>query len=234
MGQLFYSVACHGHTTSTHGSYMQKDNIIGALVRPQIEVSDYRFRRIRRLSHSTVVSQLAMFVTLPMVFENMAFGTLIGVVFLFWYCSPLMETIVSGGHRQGASSARRTLWLLFFRRSVSPSATSVGSMLEPHAVPGLLRLNSALMPMLVFAFTRTLVGHDLGANDMTDQNTGEERNNRHEDRVRDEIEEVQELHANDCDACPRTVAEARRNAEKQDNCGDQQGCRRALGYAPCR
>lgn len=114
MGQLFYSMSLAMGIMITYGSYMLKDNHLERSVR-QIEIFDTAIAFLAGLMIIPAVfafsggdpSQLnkgpgLMFVTLPKVFANMAFGRVIGTVFfvlvLFAALTSsisLMETAVS-------------------------------------------------------------------------------------------------------------------------------------------
>ena len=114
LGQLFYSMSLAMGIMITYGSYMQKENLLEHSV-TQIEVFDTLFAFIAGLMIIPPVVAFnggdptainagpgLMFVTLPMVFESMHFGTIIGAVFfllvLFAALTSsisLMETIVS-------------------------------------------------------------------------------------------------------------------------------------------
>ena len=195
MGQLFYSMSLAMGIMITYGSYMQKDNIIEHSV-TQIEVFDTLFAFVAGLMIIPPVvafnggdpSQInagpgLMFVTLPMVFENMAFGTVIGVVFfvlvLFAALTSsisLMETIVSvvidKAHikRTPATLLVTAVVLLFG----VPSCLGYG----PWAgitVIGMQFLdffdfisNSVLMPIVAF-LTCILVGHVVGTKVIADE-----------------------------------------------------------------
>ena len=114
IGQMFYSMSLAMGIMITYGSYMQRENILEHSV-TQIEVFDTLFAFVAGLMIIPAVvafnggdpSQInngpgLMFITLPMVFESMAFGEIIGTVFfqlvLFAALTSsisLMETIVS-------------------------------------------------------------------------------------------------------------------------------------------
>ena len=93
MGQLFYSMSLAMGIMITYGSYMKKDNHLEQSVR-QIEVFDTGIAFMAGLMIIPAVFAFSggseealgkgpglMFVTLPKVFENMKFGTVIGAVF---------------------------------------------------------------------------------------------------------------------------------------------------------
>ena len=60
-----------------------------------------------------------------------------------------------------------------------------------------------------------LVGHGFGADHPADQQAGEERHDRHEYRVGDKVEKVEERHAEDLDRSQRAVPQAGGQAEQQ-------------------
>ena len=114
MGQMFYSMSLAMGIMITYGSYMQKENLLEHSV-TQIEIFDTLFAFVAGLMIIPAViafnggdpSQVnsgpgLMFITLPMVFDSMKFGTIIGAVFfllvLFAALTSsisLMETLVS-------------------------------------------------------------------------------------------------------------------------------------------
>ena len=114
IGQMFYSMSLAMGIMITYGSYMQRENIMEHSV-TQIEVFDTLFAFVAGLMIIPPVVAFnggdpikinngpgLMFSTLPMVFESMAFGEIIGAVFfllvLFAALTSsisLMETIVS-------------------------------------------------------------------------------------------------------------------------------------------
>ena len=114
MGQMFYSMSLAMGIMITYGSYMQKENLLEHSV-AQIEIFDTLFAFVAGLMIIPAViafnggdpSQVnsgpgLMFITLPMVFDSMKFGTIIGAVFfllvLFAALTSsisLMETLVS-------------------------------------------------------------------------------------------------------------------------------------------
>ena len=93
MGQLFYSMSLAMGIMITYGSYMKKENHLEQSVR-QIEIFDTGIAFMAGLMIIPAVFAFSggseealgkgpglMFVTLPKVFENMKFGTVIGAVF---------------------------------------------------------------------------------------------------------------------------------------------------------
>ena len=73
-----------------------------------------------------------------------------------------------------------------------------------------------------------LVCDDLGADYMTNQDAGEQRHDRHEHGVGDKVKEVEELHTDNGDRCPRTIAETGQHANDQAACRNSDGSRLAL------
>lgn len=114
MGQLFYSMSLAMGIMITYGSYMKKDVSIDSSVK-QIEIFDTGIAFMAGLMIIPAVFSFSggtpealgagpglMFVTLPKVFDSMAGGTIVGVVFfllvLFAALTSsisLMETVVS-------------------------------------------------------------------------------------------------------------------------------------------
>lgn len=93
MGQLFYSMSLAMGIMITYGSYMKKENHLEKSVR-QIEIFDTAIAFLAGLMIIPSVFVFSggneealskgpslMFITLPKVFENMAFGRVIGTVF---------------------------------------------------------------------------------------------------------------------------------------------------------
>ena len=113
-GQMFYSMSLAMGITITYGSYMPKENLLEHSV-TQIEIFDTLFAFFAGLMIIPAViafnggdpSQVnsgpsLMFISLPMVFDSMKFGTIIGAVFfllvLFAALTSsiaLMETLAS-------------------------------------------------------------------------------------------------------------------------------------------
>ncbi len=107
MGQLFYSMSLAMGTMITYGSYMQKEDHLENSVR-QIEFFD-TFLAI--LAGFTIVPSVfifsggneealskgpsLMFVTLPKVFENMKFGSVIGTIFFLLVLFAALTSAIS-------------------------------------------------------------------------------------------------------------------------------------------
>lgn len=114
LGQLFYSMSLAMGIMITYGSYMKKENNLESSVR-QIEIFDTAIAFLAGLMIIPAVFAFSggdqsalnkgpglMFVTLPKVFDSMAFGSVIGTIFfvLVFFAAltsaiSLMETIVS-------------------------------------------------------------------------------------------------------------------------------------------
>ncbi|HIX89704.1 MAG TPA: sodium-dependent transporter [Candidatus Agathobaculum pullicola] len=195
LGQLFYSMSLAMGIMITYGSYMQKENLLEHSV-TQIEIFDTLFAFIAGLMIIPAVvafnggdpSQInngpgLMFITLPMVFESMHFGSIIGTVFfllvLFAALTSsisLMETIVS---------------VVMDKTSLSraPSTLIVAAIVLLFGVPSCLGYgpwagitiigmqfldffdfisNSVLMPIVAF-LTCILIGHVVGTKVIADE-----------------------------------------------------------------
>ena len=195
LGQLFYSMSLAMGIMITYGSYMQKDNILEHSV-TQIEIFDTLFAFVAGLMIIPAVVAFnggdpsainagpgLMFVTLPMVFENMAFGTVVGAVFfvlvLFAALTSsisLMETIVSvlidktHMKRTPATILMTCIVLLFG----IPSCLGYGPWAGVTVI-GMQFLdffdfisNSVLMPVVAF-LTCILIGHVVGTKVIADE-----------------------------------------------------------------
>ena len=71
-----------------------------------------------------------------------------------------------------------------------------------------------------------LVHNQLGLDHIADENAGEQRHNRHNHRVADEVEEGEEIHAQNLNMAPYAVAQGgwqrqQHHADKHDNAGDR-------------
>ncbi|MDR3765715.1 MAG: sodium-dependent transporter [Butyricicoccus sp.] len=195
LGQMFYSMSLAMGIMITYGSYMQRENILEHSV-TQIEVFDTLFAFVAGLMIIPAVvafnggdpSQInagpgLMFVTLPMVFESMAFGTIVGAVFfllvLFAALTSsisLMETIVSVV--MDKTPLKRTTATVLVTVVVLlvgiPSCLGYG----PWAgitIIGMQFLdffdflsNSVLMPIVAF-LTCILIGHVVGTKVIADE-----------------------------------------------------------------
>lgn len=195
LGQLFYSMSLAMGIMITYGSYMQKENILEHSV-TQIEIFDTLFAFVAGLMIIPAVVAFnggdpsainagpgLMFVTLPMVFENMAFGTVVGAVFfvlvLFAALTSsisLMETIVSvlidktHMKRTPATILMTCIVLLFG----IPSCLGYGPWAGVTVI-GMQFLdffdfisNSVLMPVVAF-LTCILIGHVVGTKAIADE-----------------------------------------------------------------
>lgn len=195
LGQLFYSMSLAMGIMITYGSYMQKENLLEHSV-TQIEVFDTLFAFIAGLMIIPAVVAFnggdptainagpgLMFVTLPMVFNSMHFGGIVGAVFfllvLFAALTSsisLMETIVSvimdkTPLKRTAATIVVTVVVLLFG---VPSCLGYG----PWAgitIIGMQFLdffdfisNSVLMPIVAF-LTCILIGHVVGAKVIADE-----------------------------------------------------------------
>lgn len=163
LGQLFYSMSLAMGIMITYGSYMQKENILEHSV-TQIEIFDTLFAFVAGLMIIPAVVAFnggdpsainagpgLMFVTLPMVFENMAFGTVVGAG-LFRTCAVCSAHLVHladgndcvGAHRQNPHEAHprdhpNDLHRIAFRHTVLSGLRPVGGRhRHRHAVPRLL------------------------------------------------------------------------------------------------
>lgn len=195
LGQLFYSMSLAMGIMITYGSYMQKENLLEHSV-SQIEVFDTLFAFVAGLMIIPPVIAFnggdpskinagpgLMFITLPQVFEKMAFGSVIGTVFfvlvLFAALTSsisLMETIVSvvidktGLNRKIATICVTVVVLIIG----VPSCLGYG----PWAgitIIGMQFLdffdfisNSVMMPIVAF-LTCILIGHVVGTKVIADE-----------------------------------------------------------------
>lgn len=195
LGQLFYSMSLAMGIMITYGSYMQKENLLEHSV-TQIEVFDTLFAFIAGLMIIPAVvafnggdpSQInngpgLMFITLPMVFESMHFGSIIGTVFfllvLFAALTSsisLMETIVSvvmdkTPLKRTPATLLVTVVVLLFG---VPSCLGYGPWASVKII-GMQFLdffdfisNSVLMPIVAF-LTCILIGHVVGTKVIADE-----------------------------------------------------------------
>ena len=195
LGQLFYSMSLAMGIMITYGSYMQKENLLEHSV-SQIEIFDTLFAFVAGLMIIPPVIAFnggdpskinagpgLMFITLPQVFEKMAFGSVIGTVFfllvLFAALTSsisLMETIVSvvidkTGLNRKVSTIGVTIVVLIIG---VPSCLGYG----PWAgitIIGMQFLdffdfisNSVMMPIVAF-LTCILIGHVVGTKVIADE-----------------------------------------------------------------
>ncbi len=195
LGQLFYSMSLAMGIMITYGSYMQKENLLEHSV-TQIEIFDTLFAFIAGLMIIPAVvafnggdpSQInngpgLMFITLPMVFESMHFGSIIGTVFfllvLFAALTSsisLMETIVSvvmDKTRMGRKPATLLVMVIVLLFGV-PSCLGYGPWAGVTVI-GMQFLdffdfisNSVLMPIVAF-LTCILIGHVVGTKVIADE-----------------------------------------------------------------
>lgn len=195
LGQLFYSMSLAMGIMITYGSYMKKENLLEHSV-TQIEIFDTLFAFIAGLMIIPAVVAFnggdpsainagpgLMFITLPMVFQSMHFGTIVGTVFfllvLFAALTSsisLMETIVSvvmDKAKLGRKPATLLVTVVVLLFGV-PSCLGYG----PWAgitIIGMQFLdffdfisNSVLMPIVAF-LTCILIGHVVGTKVIADE-----------------------------------------------------------------
>ena len=195
LGQMFYSMSLAMGIMITYGSYMQRENILEHSV-TQIEVFDTLFAFVAGLMIIPAVvafnggdpSQInagpgLMFVTLPMVFESMAFGTIVGAVFfllvLFAALTSsisLMETIVSVVMDKTPLKRKQATILM----TVVVLLVGIPSCLGYGPWAGITIIgmqfldffdflsNSVLMPIVAF-LTCILIGHVVGTKVIADE-----------------------------------------------------------------
>ncbi len=195
LGQLFYSMSLAMGIMITYGSYMQRENLLEHSV-TQIEIFDTLFAFIAGLMIIPPVIAFnggdpskmnagpgLMFITLPQVFEQMAFGSVIGTVFfllvLFAALTSsisLMETIVSVViDKTGLSRKISTIGVTIIVLIIGiPSCLGYG----PWAgitIIGMQFLdffdfisNSVMMPIVAF-LTCILIGHVVGTKVIADE-----------------------------------------------------------------
>lgn len=188
MGQLFYSMSIAMGIMITYGSYMKKQDDLGKSV-AQIEIFDTAIAFLAGLMiiPATVAfygndpSKITagpglMFITLPRVFDDMAFGNIIGTAFflLVMFAAltssiSLMETVVSIVQDRlhwNRKPATAVVALVIFLIGI-PSCLGYG----PWASVQILGMafldffdflsNSVLMPIVAF-LTCILIGHVAG------------------------------------------------------------------------
>ena len=195
MSQLFFSLSVSMGIMITYGSYMQKENLLEHSV-AQIEIFDTLFAFVAGLMIIPAViafnggdpSQVnsgpgLMFITLPMVFDSMKFGTIIGAVFfllvLFAALTSsisLMETLVSV-LMDKAHMKRKTATI-----AITASCLIIGMLsclgYGPWATITIIGMqfldffdfisNSVLMP-IVALLTCILIGHVVGTKVIADE-----------------------------------------------------------------
>lgn len=185
MGQLFYSMSLAMGIMITYGSYMKKEAHLESSVR-QIEIFDTGIAFMAGLMIIPAVFAFSggseealgkgpslMFVTLPKVFDNMRFGTVIGAIFfllvLFAALTSsisLTETLVSIFQDKLGWSRKKSCWVvLAFLVAVGiPVSLGFGvwSFLAPFGMSLLdffdFVSNSVLMPVVAF-LTCVFVGY---------------------------------------------------------------------------
>ncbi len=185
MGQLFYSMSLAMGIMITYGSYMKKQDNIEKSVR-NIEIFDTGIAILAGLmvipavfafSNGNLADLKAgpslMFITLPKVFETMAIGNIIGVVFfllvLFAALTSsisLMETVVSIFCDKLHIERKLSCLLVFAISLIVGLASCFGySIWADFKIIGLQLLdffdfisNSVIMPIVAF-FTCILVGY---------------------------------------------------------------------------
>lgn len=195
MGQLFYSMSLAMGIMITYGSYMKKDSSLEGSVR-QIEVFDTAVAFLAGLMIVPSVFVFSggdeaalskgpslMFITLPKVFNDMAFGSVIGAVFfllvLFAALTSsisLMETAVSilrdkFGWERKKATLLVTLYVLILGAVVSLGFGPL-SFIQIIGL-GLLDFfdfisNSVLMP-IVAILTCVSIGHFIGPKVIEDE-----------------------------------------------------------------
>ena len=195
LGQLFYSMSLAMGIMITYGSYMQRENLLEHSV-SQIEIFDTLFAFVAGLMIIPPVIAFnggdpskinagpgLMFITLPQVFEKMAFGSVIGTVFfllvLFAALTSsisLMETIVSVViDKTGLNRKVSTIGIAIVVLIIGvPSCLGYG----PWAgitIIGMQFLdffdfisNSVMMPIVAF-LTCILIGHVVGTKVIADE-----------------------------------------------------------------
>ncbi len=185
MGQLFYSMSLAMGIMITYGSYMKKDvNLESAVT--QIELFDTGIAFLAGLMIIPSVFVFSggtpealgkgpslMFVTLPKVFETMAGGTFIGILFFLLVLLAaltssisLMETVVSIVSDKFKTKRITSCLIVFFFSVVLGLLSSLGyGLLGNIKIIGLQFLdffdfisNSVLMPVVAF-FTCIFVGY---------------------------------------------------------------------------
>ena len=197
IGQMFYSMSLAMGIMITYGSYMQRDNILEHSV-TQIEVFDTLFAFVAGLMIIPPVvafnggdpSQInngpgLMFITLPMVFESMPFGEIVGAVFfllvLFAALTSsisLMETIVSVVMDKTPLGRKHATLIVTIAVLLIGMLSCLGyGPLGAVKIIGMQFLdffdflsNSVLMPIVAF-LTCILIGHVVGTRVISDEVT---------------------------------------------------------------
>lgn len=196
MGQLFYSMSLAMGIMVTYGSYMKKDNNLESSVR-QIEIFDTAIAFMAGLMIIPAVFAFSngdpnsvnkgpglMFMTLPKVFDSMAFGGVIGTAFfiLVFFAAltssiSLMETIVSILRDKLNWSRKFTCIIVTIGALIMgiPSSLGFSTWSDITFFNGLSILdtfdfisNSVTMPIVAF-FTCVLVGFIIGPKTISDE-----------------------------------------------------------------
>ena len=194
-GQMFYSMSLAMGITITYGSYMPKENLLEHSV-TQIEIFDTLFAFFAGLMIIPAViafnggdpSQVnsgpsLMFISLPMVFDSMKFGTVIGAVFfllvLFAALTSsiaLMETLASViMDKFKLKRIPATLIIIAICLAVGMLSCLGYGPWESVTIIGMQFLdffdfisNSVLMP-IVAVLTCVLIGHVVGTKVVADE-----------------------------------------------------------------
>ena len=180
--QMFYSMSLAMGIMVTYGSYMKKENNLESSVR-QIELFDTGIAFLAGLMVIPAVFAFAgtenlnagpglMFITLPMVFNSMPMGGLLGTIFflLVFFAAltssiSLMETVVSIVRDKTGWSRNIACIAVTFFTLVVGVPSSLGNGIWSHITPlgmGILDAfdfvtNSVMMPVVAI-FTCILVG----------------------------------------------------------------------------
>lgn len=177
MGQLFYSMSLAMGIMITYGSYMKKETNLEQSVR-QIELFDTGIAFMAGLMIIPAVFAFSggseealgkgpglMFITLPKVFDNMAFGTAIGAIFfllvLFAALTSsisLTETLVSIVSDKFGWSRKKSCWIILAFLIAVGVPVSLGFGVWSFIAPlGMSLLdfcdfvsNSVMMPIVAF------------------------------------------------------------------------------------
>lgn len=185
MGQLFYSMSLAMGIMITYGSYMKKENSLEQSVR-QIELFDTGIAFMAGLMIIPAVFAFSggseealgkgpslMFITLPKVFDNMKFGTVVGAVFfllvLFAALTSsisLTETLVSIVHDKFGWNRKKSCVIILAFLCIVGIPVSLGFGIWDFIAPMGMSLldfcdfvsNSVMMPIVAF-LTCIFVGY---------------------------------------------------------------------------
>ena len=160
MGQMFYSMSLAMGITITYGSYMPKENLLEHSV-TQIEIFDTLFAFFAGLMIIPAViafnggdpSQVnsgpsLMFISLPMVFDSMKFGTVIGAVFfLLVLFAALTSSTRIATSRTGAIQRIMTRCSFSRWNEPAPDLTSSATTLVPTTWPISTQVSTATIGM---------------------------------------------------------------------------------------